>query len=247
MQTIKVVYEREHILLDENNQAIDLNSLPHIVKDNFYQIFSFGSPDDFSYYQEIYDSYFSDNYPYSQEESINSFNQWILITACELKTLLPETKILFKNTNQYYQLPVDENFFSEIPLNFDISTIVLLTGQKKLRVMFDYEATGVWDSQGCSIPVEWVPCSQSTRNLISQFQLGLNRMRIPYDDDFTPEEELESDNYMKIGLQAAISLKKDLPDWTILFYNYGSYFDLPLDDDNNSEITSDLSFENFYQ
>ena len=92
-----------------------------------------------------------------------------------------------------------------------------------------------------------VPCSQYTRDLISQFQSGLNSMRIPYDDDFTPEEELESDNYMKIGLQAAISLKKDLPDWTILFYNYGSYFDLPLDDDNNSEITSDLSFENFYQ
>lgn len=247
MQTIKVVYERDHILLNEDNQVVDLNSLPQIVKDNFYKLFSFGSPDDFSHYQEIYDSYYSDEYPYSEEQSIKSLNEWILTTAVELKTLLPETKILFKNTHQYYQLPVDENSFSEVPLNFDISSVILFTGEKKLRVMFDYEATGVWDSQGCSIPVEWVPCSQYTRDLISQFQSGLNSMRIPYDDDFTPEEELESHNYMKIGIQAALALKKDLPEWNIIFYNYGSYFDLPVDEYHNSEIKLDLNIEQLLQ
>ena len=249
MQTIKVVYERDYILLDANNQVIHLSSLPQIVKDNSYKVFSFDYSTDLKYYQEIYDSYFpkTDFHFNSSELSEKTFNQWILLTAIELKNLLPETKILFKNNRQYYNLPIDENSFSEMPLNFDVSSVILLNDEKTIKVMFDYEATGVWDCDGVCIPVEWVPCSQSTRDLISQFQSGLNGMRIPYDDDFSPEEELESDSYMKIGIQAALALKKDLPEWTILFHNYGSYFDLPVDEYHNSEIKIDLNIEKLLQ
>lgn len=234
MKTIKVVFERDYILIDENNQPMPFSTLSKSIQDLVYSFFYIGTINHEDYYQQIYDSYSPSN---SEDLSFfqKTFHQWRLTTACDLKSLLPEYTILFKNES-FYNLFVDEEGFSEIPNDFDISTVILFPHEKTLKIMFDYEATGVWDSEQQSIPVSWLPVSQSTRDLISQFQNSLNDMRIPYDDEFTEEEQKEYESYMKIGMQAAIELKKELPQWTILFHNYDMFFDLPVDEYNYSEI-----------
>lgn len=251
MNTIKVVYERDKVLIDENNEIITYQMLPEQVR----SIFHLGMNGlDMDYYQEVHDSYFAKfdaelmnslkGSPFYQD-SEEAFHEFRLEAATQLKALLPNIKILFKNSQAYYDFPVDSDGFSEIPAGFDISSVILFKGEKKLKIMFDYEATGVWDFEGKCIPVEWVPCSQMTRDLISQFQRGLNSMRINYDNDYTYEENQESEQYILIGLKSAIALKKELPDWQINFYNYGCYFDLPFNPYNNcSEITPDLVLDN---
>lgn len=250
MKIIKVVYERDRVLLDENNEIITYQMLPEQVK----SILHLGMNGlDMEYYQEIHDSYFAklDTELMNSlkgtsfyQNSDKTFHEFRLEAASQLKKLMPEIQVLFDNSKAYYDFPVDSQGFSEIPTDFDISSVILFTGEKKLKIMFDYEATGIWDFEGKCIPLEWVPCSQTTRDLITQFQHGLNCMRINYDNDYTDEENQESEDYMFMGLQAAIALKKELPDWQINFYNYGCYFDLPFNPYNNcSEITSDLVLE----
>lgn len=236
MKTIKVVFERDYILIDENNQPMHFNTLPKSIQDLLYRFFPIdyiGKADHEGYYQLIYDNYLYDNNEYIIS-SQTTFNQWRIITACKLKSIFPEYTILFKNEN-FYNLPLDEEGFSEIPKNFDISTVILFPHEKILKIMFDHEATGVLDYNQGSIPV-----SQSTRDLISQFQNGLNSIPIdydePYDAEFSEDEEKEYESYMKIGMQAAIELKKELPQWTILFHNDSGYFDLPGAEYNFSEI-----------
>lgn len=244
MNTIKVVYNRDKVLLDENNEIITYQMLPSSVT----RLFNEGMNGyDMEYYQEVYDSYFikklaEETYFYGDPEI--TYQEFRFVTACYLKAELPETKILFKNNN-YYDFPIDNQGFSEIPKDFDISSMILSKGKKELKVMFDYESTGMWDYEGKSIPIDWIPVSQATRNLITQFQKGLNSMRIDYDNDYTKEENEEADSYMLIGLKGAIALKNELPEWNIYFYNYGQYFDLPIMDkghdySNCSEITKYL-------
>jgi hypothetical protein len=55
------------------------------------------------------------------------------------------------------------------------------------------------------------------------------------DDVLTDDEEKEIDYYSQLGLDAAIAIKKELPDWKIEIYNDGQY-DLPFDMWGNSEI-----------
>lgn len=249
MQTIKVVYTREAVLLDENNQTITYDMLPENAKKFFVEGMN-GYEMDF--YQEIYDSYFPPDDDDSDLTLGTHFHEnpeqvyltWCLITASRLKEVMPDTKILFRNDNGYYKLPVDNNGFSEIPEDFDISSVILFSGKKRLKVMFDHEATGVWDYEGKSIPVEYVPVSETARNLITRFQKGLNSMEIPYGRQYSWEEEKQYAEHMITGLVAAMALKAELPDWQILLYNQGCYFALPLNPYNNcSEIMSDLRLD----
>lgn len=249
MQTIKVVYTREAILLDENNHIITYDMLPENVK----KLFTEGmNGHEMDFYLAVYDSYFpieDDDSDITIDTSFHEnpekvYLEHCLVTACRLKELLPLTKILFRNDNGYYNLPVDNKGFSEIPEDFDISSVILFSGKKRLKVMFDHEATGVWDYEGKSIPLEFVPVSDTTRNLIIRFQKGLNNMDIPYNRDYTFEEEKQFAEHMVTGLVAAMALKAELPDWQILLYNYNCYFALPLNPYNNcSEIMSDLRLD----
>lgn len=249
MQTIKVVYTRESVLLDENNQTITYDMLPEHTRKIFNQGMN-GHEMDF--YQVIYDSYFPPDDDDSDLTLNTSFNEnpekvyleYCLVTASSLKKCLPNTTILFRNDNNYYHLPLDIEGFSEIPENFDISSVVLFPEKKRLKIMFDHESTGLWNYEGKSIPLEYVPVSDTTRNLITSFQQGLNSMEIPYDRDYTWDEEKQYAGHMVTGLIAAMALKTELPDWQILLYNADCYFALPLNPYNNcSEIMSDLRLD----
>lgn len=249
MQTIKVVYTREAVLLDEHDQIITYDMLPEPAQKFFVEGMN---GHDMEFYQEIYDSYFPPDDDDSDLTLNNPFNEdpekvyceWCLVTASRLKSVLPDTHIYFRNDNGYYNLPLNNEGFSEIPEDFDISSVILFSGKKRLKVMFDHEATGVWDYEGKSIPVEFVPVSQKTRDLITSFQKGLNDREIPYGRDYTFEEEKQYAEHMITGLIAAMALKAELPDWQILIYNPNCYFSLPLNPYNQcSEIMSDLRLE----
>lgn len=249
MQTIKVVYTRDAVLLDENNIIITYDMLPENARNIFNQGMN-GYEMDF--YQVVYDSYFPPDDDDSdltlgtpfEENPEKVYLEHCLVSASRLKQCLPDKKILFRNDNGFYPLPLDGEGFSEIPENFDISSVILFSGKKRLKVMFDHEATGIWDYEGKSIPLEYVPVSDTTRNLIATFQQGLNSMEIAYDREYTWEEEKQYAGHMVTGLVAAMALKAELPDWQILLYNPECYFALPLNPYNNcSEIMSDLRLD----
>lgn len=224
MNTIKVVFERDRVLLDENNEVITYQMLP----ENTQRLFHSGMNGyNMDYYNEIFDSYYDHSYYESGAEGDKMFQEWCLISANDLKKQLPETTVLFRNTNKYYDLPTNEESFSEIQNHFDISTVILNKERKYLKVMFDWEATGVWGDYG-DIELDWIPVRQETRNLIAKFQKGMDSMDIDYDSTYTQAQKEQKAAYILMSLQAAIELKEQLPDWTIFIDNGTQYFDLPL-------------------
>lgn len=244
MNTIKVVFERDSVLLDSNNEVITYQMLPENVRKFFHQGMNGYAMD---FYQEMFDSYYNNSYYEGGAEGDKMFQEWCLVIANTLKKDLPTTQLLFRNTNKYYDLPTNEEGFSEIPNDFDISTVILNKERKYLKVMFDWEATGVWGDYG-AIELDWIPVRQETRDLITKFQKGMNSMDMDDDNTYTLAQKEQKAAYMLMSLQAAIELKEQLPQWTILLDNGGQYFDLPLVNNDPyalycSEIPLGLKFE----
>ena len=223
MKTLLFIYNENYLVVDsfykslnkedlniENNSLLDM-ALLNETKEDYLTIF--------------------------KRFSVNELMQHRLMCAWEFKKSFPQHEIYFYNENNYYDLETNEEGFSLIPNDFDISQHILVKGDRVLRVMFDWAATGVWNNDAC-IPLEWVPVSEKTKKLIDEFQSGLNKQRIVMDEDdvLTDEEEKEAEYYLQLALDAAIAIKKELPHWKIEIYNDGQY-DLPFNEWGNSEIT----------
>lgn len=228
---INVVYEANKILTDENGKALTEEQLQSITECSALICNSLINESLEDYQQHLKDSPF-------EELMLHK-----LLLAYRFKQKFPDKKVTFSNTNDFYNLTTDSMGLAVINESFKLSEHAFKGFSKEIKVMFDYCATGLWGDQG-SLDLDMVAMSETTKELITKFQRGLDSMRIPYDDDFTQEEEEEADSYMDLGLQGAIALKKDLPDWKIVFYNYGSYYDLPILEWDCSEITVDMKFEN---
>lgn len=226
MKKIKVVYNIDTILTDENNQVISY-SAGMFPTGMLYEINWLMSECTLEEYQSSY-----------RDMSLRQIMKTRLDIADELKRVYPEAEISFYNPDSYYPMPVDEQGFSVIPQGFSISQYIL-ADTKMVRVMFDYCASGIWDSDGSSVPLEWLPVSEATRELIDRFQRGLDTL--PSHEKGTPEEERFADQCMGLGFLGACNIKKELPEWKVNFYNYGSYYDLPVDEYNDSEITWEVT------
>ena len=228
---INVVYEQRKILTDENGQALTEEQLQSITECSALICHSLLNESLEDYQKHLKD------FPFEQL----MFHK--LVLAYRFKQKFPDKKVTFSNTNNFYNLPTDIMGLAEIDDNFVLSDYTFTGFNKEIKVMFDYCSTGLWGDQG-SLDLDMVAMSDTTKDLINKFQRGLDSMRIPYDDDFSEEEEREADSYMDLGLKGVIALKKELPEWKIMFYNYGSYYDLPISEWDCSEITLDMQFEN---
>lgn len=223
MRDIFFIYNEDFLIVDDNYNSIDKERMVELLEDNWFM--------DYALLNENKKDYLT----ILNRFSFDKVMQHRLAVAYEFKKLLPQMNVYFYNEENYYDIDVNEEGFSLIENGFDISKHIL-NEDKYLRIMFDWESTGVWNDGAC-IPLEWVPVSESTKNLVKEFQNGLNKQRIIMDEDdvLTDDEEKEIDYYSQLGLDAAIAIKKELPDWKIEIYNDGQY-DLPFDMWGNSEI-----------
>lgn len=228
---INVVFEKFKILSDENGNTLTGEQLESITECSALTSYAMLHESLECYQQHL------------KESPFNELMHHKLMLAYRLKQKFPDKKVTFTNTNDFYNIATDSMGLAAIEQNFTLSDYAFQNCNKEVNIMFDYYGTGLWSDHG-STDLDMVAMSDATKNLINQFQSGLNNMRIPYDDDFTQEEEKEAHSYMDLGLQGAIALKKELPDWKVTFYNYGSYYDLPILEWNCSEITLDMDFEN---
>lgn len=227
MKSLYFVYDKNAIVLNSNGQSISIQDF-NFSPENIYVASNALMTEDKQNYLDILESF-----------SFNELMEQRLSAAYDFKNLFPEFSVFFFNEQNYYDISVNENGFSEISADFDIAQHILLKGEKRLRVMFDWEATGLWDYQGRCIPLEWVPISENTRKMVMNFQKGLNKQRIIMSDSDAPlssEEEEEINLYDKLALEAAYAIKQELSDWTIEIYNAGLYEDLPYNEYGDSEI-----------
>ena len=226
MESLYFIYNQENIAVNESGEEISIGEFNFSADNVWVATYSLMTEDKKEYLSILTDF------------SFNDLMEQRLSTAYEFKRVFPQYSVYFFNEDHYYQLPVNEQGYSEITPNFDIAQHILLKGEKHLRVMFDWEATGLWDYRGRCIPLEWVPISENTRQLVAEFQKGLNKQRIIMDDSDAPlseEEEEEIALYDQLALNAAYAIKKELPDWTIEIYNKGLY-ELPYNEYGDIEI-----------
>ena len=94
-----------------------------------------------------------------------------------------------------------------------------LAADKWVRIMADYSADGVWAKDGCSVGIEDLPVSEELRGRI----LGWQHL---YDDeceDYLPANlrtiSFDDAAFSKQGLEIAIAVKTELPDWTVVYFD----------------------------
>jgi len=89
-----------------------------------------------------------------------------------------------------------------------------VTGDKYLKIMCDYTAEGVWTRRGATSPY-LLPLSDELREKLVDwngiFDIGLE------------ESGLTWEQFNAMGLDLAKQVKKELPDWTIYFYDEMAY------------------------
>lgn len=105
---------------------------------------------------------------------------------------------------------------------------------KYVRVMCDYYADGIWDSNGAACDVSELPVTQDVQDRVLAWQVNYDQ-----NDWYTEPTEDWTKAHMEEGHKIALEIKRQLPDWTVKLYNEG-YMNLPTDDRGNIEITNDM-------
>lgn len=108
--------------------------------------------------------------------------------------------------------------------------------QKYVRVMCDYCATGIWAKNGGSEEVDNLPVN-------AEVIARLDKWQAVYDlqDCFIEQTSKWDLDFMQEGLSIACEIKRQLPDWTVMFYNENNHFPYFEDDGRrNIEVTDTL-------
>lgn len=94
-----------------------------------------------------------------------------------------------------------------------------MSSEKYLRVMADYCSTGLWDKSGCNVDPEDYPLSEATKKLLDEWQ----QLYEENDDWKEPEQRktppFDIPSFAKQGLEVAKAVKRDLPDYTIVYFD----------------------------
>jgi hypothetical protein len=82
--------------------------------------------------------------------------------------------------------------------------------RQHLRLMADYGSAGVWDYHGAALDPAALPLSPRLR-------ARLARWCARFQESF--ETEIDLDAFASEGRAIAAALKKDLPDWSIIYFD----------------------------
>lgn len=90
--------------------------------------------------------------------------------------------------------------------------------EKYIRVMPYYISNGIWHRDGLHADPEELPVSNELLVRLAQWSDWYN-----VNDDFLPEDErknqLNWDEFEKEGVEIARAIKRELPDWTVVWHD----------------------------
>lgn len=112
-----------------------------------------------------------------------------------------------------------------------------LVKSKWVRIMPDWCSSGIWDKNGANCDESELPVTSELIERIKAWQLRFDKQDIYLEP--TVESEEEAENIAVENLLIAIEVAKQLPDWTVVVHNGGT-FDLEQDQYRNSVITADM-------
>lgn len=103
---------------------------------------------------------------------------------------------------------------------------------KYVCIMCDYGADGVWNKNGDEEARDWLPVTQDIKSRLQRWQEVYDSCQ-----EFNAVNDI---TFMQEGLSIAIEIKKQLPDWTVEFFNLG-FFNLTEDEKTrNIKITDEM-------
>lgn len=100
-----------------------------------------------------------------------------------------------------------------------ISSLKPASSLKWLKVMADYSSCGLWEQEGCEATLDEIPLTYFTKTRLSHW-CGMFELN----DDYMPEKERRKPEFpleffAMWGEILARQIKKELPDWTIIYFN----------------------------
>jgi hypothetical protein len=87
---------------------------------------------------------------------------------------------------------------------------------KWVRIMADWSADGVWDSEGCGCSADSLPISDNLRQRLRDWQAMYDATE---GDPGLPQWPNGPDKFAHVGLAIAKAVKRELPDWTVIFHD----------------------------
>ncbi len=96
----------------------------------------------------------------------------------------------------------------------------VLNRTKWVRIMCDFSANGIWDKQGYSCHFDELPVSADVKSMIAGWQ-----------EWYEHSEHSEMSHWFDAGAHAAFGLfiarlvKRQLPDWTVIYFDEAAYLD----------------------
>jgi hypothetical protein len=106
-----------------------------------------------------------------------------------------------------------------------------LTRQKWVRIMADFSADGVWNKQGQLCDLDGLPVSGELKKRISAWMDWFDRAADRTDRNAIP---FDVRAFTKQGLDIARDVKRELPDWTVVYF----------DEEKSNESVRDGALEN---
>jgi hypothetical protein len=103
----------------------------------------------------------------------------------------------------------------------------LLVKYKWVRIMCDYSADGLWDRDGSANTVDELPVSEDLKQRIRTWQESYDAID---DDPWKQPPVTDWSEFAKVGLEIAKSVKLNLPDWSIFYFDEQKYFEKPFED-----------------
>lgn len=94
-------------------------------------------------------------------------------------------------------------------------------GQEKwVRVMCDFTAHGLWDKHGCPCHFDELPVSAEIKSMIAGWQEWYE-----HSDDCEMSRWFDVRAHAAFGLFIARLVKRQLPDWTVIYFDEAAYLD----------------------
>lgn len=150
--------------------------------------------------------------PENIQTSVANFREKVIKNKNEEATLLgfiTTTEILTES-----KLEVPANLFSESNKKFKQEFLA----NKYVKIMADYSSTGLWDKDGLNIEHDCLNLSENTLFQLKKWVEWYEKNN-SWNDPKYIVNSFDMPSFAQAGLNVAKLIKKELPDWTIVYFD----------------------------
>ena len=87
---------------------------------------------------------------------------------------------------------------------------------KWIRVMADFCSDGLWEKNGCAVSSDDLPINEDLKVRLEQWCIWYEKQRT---DVSLKEQGFDIEGFAKEGLEIAKEIKKELPEWTVVYFD----------------------------